>query len=73
MIWNAKLDEQISNQPPAPVAEIRQSSTLARRRSLEWALPVPVLAALLGLLRSFRIMGLPISRPCALLEGSNFD
>jgi MFS family permease len=72
VISNTKLDEQITDQPPAVEAEVLHINTVARNRSLQWAMLVPVLAALLGLLNSFRMMRLPDLKPSAPLEGSDF-
>ncbi len=69
---NTQLDAQITDQPPAVEAEILRINTLARNRSLQIALLVPVLAALLGLANSFRMMRLPDVKPSAPLEGTDF-
>jgi hypothetical protein len=72
IISNTKLDEQITHQPPAVEAEILHINSVARNRSLQIAMLVPLLASLLGLLNSFRMMRLPDLRPAAPLEGTDF-
>jgi EmrB/QacA subfamily drug resistance transporter len=72
VISTTQLDQQITHQPPAVEAEILHINTVARNRSLQLALLVPLLAALLGLLNSFRMMRLPDLKPSAPLEGMDF-
>ncbi|GAA4408140.1 MFS transporter [Fodinibacter luteus] len=63
------LDAQISGQPPEVEAEVLAINDTARNRSLQIALLVPLLAALLGLANSFRMLRLPDVKPSASLEG----
>ena len=56
---NTKLEEQLVGQPPETKAEIIHINTEARPLALQVALLIPILAALLGLLNSFRMMRLP--------------
>jgi MFS family permease len=72
IISTTKLDEQITHQPPAVEAEILHINAVARNRSLQIAMLVPLLASLLGLLNSFRMMRLPDLKPSAPLEGMDF-
>jgi hypothetical protein len=72
VMTNTELDARITKQPPAVEAEILRINTLARNRSLQIALLVPLLASLFGLLNSFRMMRLPDVKPSAPLEGMDF-
>jgi len=56
---NTQLARQLEGQPHDVQAEIIRINTEARPRALQVALVVPILAALLGLLDSFRMMRLP--------------
>ena len=62
---NTALAEQIVGQPPDVEAEILAINDQARNRSLQVALLIPVLAALLGLRNSFRMLKLPDVKPSA--------
>jgi len=62
---NTALAEQIVGQPPDVEAEILAINDQARNRSLQVALLIPVLAALLGLGNSFRMLKLPDVKPSA--------
>jgi MFS family permease len=66
---NTKLQEQLAGQPQAIQDEIIRINTKARPRSLQIALLVPVIAALLGLLNSFRMMRLPDPVASSAAEG----
>jgi EmrB/QacA subfamily drug resistance transporter len=68
---NTQLDQQITGQPPAVEAEILHINTIARNRSLQVALLVPVLASLIGLANSFRMMRLPDLKPSGSVEGTD--
>ncbi len=63
------LAEQIVGQPPEVEEAVLEINDEARNRSLQVALLVPLLAALLGLGNSFRMLRLPDVRPSANLEG----
>jgi len=56
---NTALTEQLKDQPPATREEIVRINTRARHVALQVALLIPLLAALAGLLNSFRMMRLP--------------
>jgi hypothetical protein len=56
-------------QPPATQAEILRINTDARPRALQIALMVPLIASLLGLAVSFKMVRLPVIQPSAALEG----
>ena len=66
---NTALDALIVNQPPEVEAEIIRINTEARPIALQVALLVPLLAGLLGLVVSFRMVRLPEVKPSADLEG----
>ncbi len=67
---NTALQQQLAGQPPEIQAEIVRINTAARPRALQVALLVPVLAALLGLLNSFRMFRLPDPKPSGAAEGT---
>jgi EmrB/QacA subfamily drug resistance transporter len=60
---NTKLEEQLADEPPEVSAEIVDINTDARPLALQVALVIPLLAALLGLFNSFRMMRLPDPKP----------
>jgi EmrB/QacA subfamily drug resistance transporter len=62
---NTALAEQIVGRPPDVEAEILAINDQSRNRSLQVALLIPVLAALLGLGNSFRMLKLPDVKPSA--------
>jgi hypothetical protein len=66
---DAQLHELIIHEPPAVEAEIVHINSLARDCSMQWALLVPALAALLGLIAGFRMRRLPEITPKASLDG----
>ena len=55
---NTQLEEQLAGQPPRVQDEIIRINTEARP-ALQVALLIPLLAALIGLFISFRMMRLP--------------
>jgi EmrB/QacA subfamily drug resistance transporter len=63
------LAEQITGQPPEVEAAVLDINDEARNRSLQVALLVPLLATLLGLGNSFRMLRLPDVEPSTSLEG----
>jgi hypothetical protein len=73
VMTNSQLDALIVNQPADVEAEIIRINTEARPRSLQVALLVPLLAGLLGLLVSFRMVKVGDIKPKASLEGLAFD
>ena len=66
---NTQLDELITEQPPAVEQEILAINEDARNLSLQVALAIPLVAALLGTANSFRMLRLPDLRPSAPLDG----
>ena len=69
---NTQLQQQIASQPQAIQDEVIRINTDARPRALQVALLVPILAALGGLLNSFRMMREPDPTPSAATEGLAF-
>ncbi len=69
---NTQLEEQITGQPAAVEAEVVAINNDARNLSLQIALLVPLLAGLLGLGNSFRMLRLPDQKPAAPLDGMDF-
>ncbi len=69
---NTQLQKQISNEPADVQEEILTINTDARNLSLQLALLVPVLAGLLGLANSFRMLRLPDIIPEKPLDGVDF-
>ncbi len=66
---NTQLKQQLAGQPAAVQDEIIRINTDARPLALQVGLLVPVLAGLLGLLNSFRMMRLPDPAPSGSAEG----
>ena len=56
---DAQLEQQIADEPPATQTEILRINEEARPRSLQVALLIPMLFALLGFGLAFRMMALP--------------
>jgi hypothetical protein len=69
---DTQLEQQISGQPPAVQAEVVAINHHARNLSLQVALLIPLLSALLGLANSFRMLRLPDLKPLSALEGMDF-
>jgi hypothetical protein len=69
---NTQLAELLVGQPEEVQNEIIRINTDARPRALQVALLVPILAALVGLFNSFRMMRLPDPTPSSALEGAAF-
>jgi EmrB/QacA subfamily drug resistance transporter len=66
---NTQLEEQLAGQPRDVQEEIIRINTDARPWALQVALLVPLIAALLGLFNSFRMLRLPDPKPSAAAEG----
>ena len=60
---NTRLEELLAGKPDDVEAEIIQINTDARPRALQVALLVPLLAGLIGLFNSFRMVRLPDPKP----------
>jgi hypothetical protein len=68
---NTKLIELLEGEPPAVQQEVIRINTEARPMALQVALGIPILAALLGLLNSFRMSRLPDLTPLSNAEGAS--
>lgn len=66
------LAEQITGQPEEVEQEVLAINETARNRSLQIGLLVPLIACLLGLANSFRMLRLPDIKPASSLEGLDF-
>ena len=69
---NTELTALLAGQPPEIQAEIVRINTEARPIALQVALFVPLLAGLLGLVTSFRMVSVPEVKPSAAVEGMAF-
>ncbi len=67
---NTQLDALLVKEPEAVREEILRINTHARDLSLQVALLVPVIAGLIGLFNSFRMMRLPEITPSGSVEGT---
>ena len=65
---NTRLAELLAGKPDDVEAEIVQINTDARPRALQVALLVPLLAGLIGLFNSFRMVRLPDPKPSGSAE-----
>jgi hypothetical protein len=68
VMTNTHLEELLVGQPADVKAEILHINTIARPKSLQIALFVPLLAALLGLFNGFRMTRLPDPEPSGAAE-----
>jgi EmrB/QacA subfamily drug resistance transporter len=69
VMTNTQLDKLLADEPPEIRAEIVRINTEARPRALQVALLIPILAGLVGLFNSFRMMRLPDPAPSSSVEG----
>jgi hypothetical protein len=69
VVSNTALAEQLAGQPADVQAEIIRINTDARPIALQVAMLIPLLAGLLGLFNSFRMMRLPDQTPSNSAEG----
>ncbi len=69
----AQLEEQIAHERPAVQKEVLSINTRATNLALQVALLVPILAGLLGLFNSFRMMRLPEIEPSTPAETAALD
>ena len=70
MTSSAKLEQLLTEEPEAVQEEMLRINTDATNRSLQVALLVPILAGLIGLFNSFRMMRLREVEPRASIEGA---
>jgi hypothetical protein len=66
---DTQLNDLLAEQPDAIQQEILRINDTARDRALQFALLVPVLAGLVGVFNSFRMLRLPDIEPVAHTEG----
>ena len=66
---NTQLEAQLEGQPPEIQDEIIRINTDARPIALQVALLVPLIAGILGLVNSFRMMRIPEPKPSGAAEG----
>jgi hypothetical protein len=59
VVSNTQLEKQLASQPKKTQDEIIKINTQARHLALQVALLIPILAGLVGLIISFRMMRLP--------------
>jgi MFS family permease len=69
VLSNTQLDELLVGQPEDVQDEIIRINTEARPLALQVALLIPILAGLVGLFNSFRMVRLPDIKPSASTEG----
>jgi EmrB/QacA subfamily drug resistance transporter len=69
VLSNTQLEELLAEEPEEIQAEIVSINTDARPLALQVALLIPLLAALIGLFNSFRMMRLPDPAPSSAVEG----
>jgi Na+/melibiose symporter-like transporter len=69
LVSTSQLEELLADQPDEVAQEIIDINSAAGDRALQVAMLVPVLACLLGLANSFRMMRLPDFTPSAAAEG----
>jgi EmrB/QacA subfamily drug resistance transporter len=69
VVSNTQLEQQLAGQPKDVQAEIIRINTDARHIALQVALLIPILAGLLGLFNSFRMIRQPDPRPSSAAEG----
>ncbi|MFL5927258.1 MAG: MFS transporter [Gaiellaceae bacterium] len=72
VMTNRQLSQQLAGQPEDVRAEIVRINTEARPRALQVALLIPMLAALLGLFVSFRMLRIPDPGPSSGHEGMDW-
>jgi hypothetical protein len=65
---NSQLESLLADEPPAVSAEILRINEEARPRALQVALLVPIIAGLIGLFNSFRMLRLRDPTPSAAAE-----
>ena len=70
VVSNTELAKLVAEEPPAVSEEILKINTHATNLALQVALLIPILAGLLGLFSSFRMMRLPDIEPSAAVEAA---
>ena len=69
---NTKLENLVADEPPEIQDEIVRINTDARPMALQVALLIPLLAGLIGLVQSFRMLRQPEPEPSGSVEGLAF-
>jgi hypothetical protein len=69
LMSNTQLDQLLAGQPEDVQDEMIRINTDARPLALQVALLVPILAGLVGLFNSFRMLRMPEPEPQASVEG----
>src|SRR4051812_42433402 len=67
---SAKLEQLLAEEPEAVQDEVLRINTDATNRSLQVALLIPIIAGLIGLFNSFRMMRLPDVSPSTPVDGT---
>jgi hypothetical protein len=70
---SAKLEQLLAEEPEPVQDEVLRINTDATNRSLQVALLIPIIASLIGLFNSSRMMRLPEIEPRASVEGAMLD
>ncbi len=70
VVSNTQLDEELGHERPAVRKEVLSINTRATNLALQVALLVPILAGLIGLFSSFRMLRLPDVEPSASVEAA---
>ena len=70
VVSNTQLDEELRHERPAVQKEVLSINTRATNLALQVALLIPILAGLIGLFSSFRMMRLPDVEPSASVEAA---
>ncbi len=70
VVSNTQLEKLVADEPPAVQAEILKINTHATNIALQVALLIPILAGLLGLFNSFRMIRLPEIEPSPGVEAA---
>ena len=69
IMTNTALEKQLAGEPKEIQAEVIRINTRARHIALQVALLIPILAGLIGLFNSFRMLRLPEPVPSGAVEG----
>jgi EmrB/QacA subfamily drug resistance transporter len=73
VVSNTQLEKDIAHKPKAVQEEVLRINNDATNLSLQIALLVPILAGLIGLFNSFRMMRLPDVGPSASVDGATLS
>jgi len=72
VVSDAQLNEIVAAEPPAIQDEILSINRTARDHALQFALAIPLLAALFGLFTGFRMVRLPDLEPPSNIDGAGW-